>query len=65
MPILKPQAQPCKNTTPFLFLFPYYDLTWLRGHRKMNDSRENDTEEEVTTPLTLEEINEVTAEIRF
>lgn len=31
----------------------------------MNDSRENDTEEEVTTPLTLEEINEVTAEIRF
>ncbi len=31
----------------------------------MNDSRENDTGEEVTTPLTLEEINEVTAEIRF
>lgn len=31
----------------------------------MNDSRENDTGEEVTSPLTLEEINEVTAEIRF
>lgn len=31
----------------------------------MNDSRENDTQEEETTPLTLEEINEVTAEIRF
>ncbi len=31
----------------------------------MSDSRENDTGEEVTTPLTLEEINEVTAEIRF
>ena len=31
----------------------------------MNDSRENDTGEEVTTPLPLEEINEVTAEIRF
>lgn len=31
----------------------------------MNDSRENDTGEEITTPLTLEEINEVTAEIRF
>jgi hypothetical protein len=59
------QAYPFRNTTPFLFLFPYYDRTWLRGHRKMNDSRENDTQEEETTPLTLEEINEVTAEIRF
>ncbi len=31
----------------------------------MKDSRENDTGEEVTTPLNLEEINEVAAEIRF